>query len=257
MLTNLREAGYFSAEDVVTFIPGFKGDGITLARAVGADDILYKSTALQQPTITGAPGGEYGTFGNGNAMVVASRSPNNIWVNETGERFCSENGNAENWMALIIPQLQQEKSYSIYDRAAFEQNFYGGPTAYDRTTEWQYPDDQSLAQFEDHFKNNTAKDCVRADSVEELCKKAAEQSDGMDADLLLATIQHYNEMCAADEDSDFDKEAENVGVYAIADIIEEMMEKQDVNVDAVAGARASFNAIRNAIEDALSQTANA
>lgn len=204
----LREAGYYSAEDVVTFIPGFNGDGITMAREVGADDILYKATALQQPTVTGAPGGEYGTFGNGNALVVSSRSPNNLWVNETGERFCSENSGAVNWMALIIPQLLHKKCYSIYDRAAFEKNFYGGPTAYDRTTSWQYDDEKSIAQFESHFEDNTAKDCVYADTIEELCEKAAAQFDEIEKDVLLETITHYNEMCAAGKDTDFGKEPE-------------------------------------------------
>ncbi|MCI8515190.1 MAG: FAD-binding protein [Lachnospiraceae bacterium] len=210
----LREAGYYSAEDVVTFIPGFNGDAITMGREVGADDILYKATALQQPTVTGAPGGEYGTFGNGNALVVSSRSANNLWVNETGERFCDENSGAENWMALIIPQLLHKKCYSIYDRKAFETNFYGGPTAYDRTTSWQYDDEKSLEQFEAHYADNEAKDCVVADSLEELCEKAAKQFEEIDEDRLLETITHYNEMCRTGSDTDFGKAAEFMQEFA-------------------------------------------
>lgn len=204
----LREAGFFNPQDVVRFIPGIKGDGVTFARSVGASDILHKATALQQPTVTGAPGGEYGTFGNGNALVVSTRSPNTLWVNEAGARICNENSGGENWMALMIPMLVHKKVYSIYDRKAFEQNFYGGPTAYDRTTEWQYDDETSLKQFDDHFAENIAGDCVMADSIEELAAKAASQFDEMDEEALLETIQHYNEMCAAGRDTDFGKESE-------------------------------------------------
>lgn len=204
----LKEAGFWNADEVVSFIPNINGDSITLAREVGGDDILYKGAALMQPTVTGAPGGEYGTFGNGNPFVVASRSANNLWVNETGDRFCDENSGEENWMALLVPQLLHEKSYSIYDRAAFDKNFYGGPTAYERTTSWQYDDDKCIAQFENHFAENKAKDCVVADSIEELCKKAAAQFDKIDEQNLLKTITHYNELCAAGVDSDFGKKSE-------------------------------------------------
>ena len=44
-----------------------------------------------------------------------------------------------------------------------------------------------------------------------------------------------------------------VGIYAIEDIIEEVMAGQDINVDTVSGATASSNAIRKALENALQQ----
>jgi fumarate reductase flavoprotein subunit len=210
----LREAGFQTPEDVVRFIPGFNGDGITLARQVGGADILHKCTALQQPTVTGAPGGEYGTYGNGNPLVACSRSQNNLWVNEAGARICAENSGDVNWMALMIPMLVHKKVYSIYDRKAFELNFYGGPTAYDRTTSWQYDDEACLAQFDDHFDNCPYGDCVKADTIEELAQKAGEMFEGMDADALLETINHYNEMCAAGEDEDFGKPAEYMQEFA-------------------------------------------
>jgi fumarate reductase flavoprotein subunit len=203
----LRESGFFRAEDVVTFLIGHNGDGITLARQAGAADILYKATALQQPTLKGAPGGEYGTFGNANAAVVCTRSANTLWVNETGDRICNENSGGENWMALMIPMLQHKQVFSIYDQTTFESNFYGGPSAYDRTTSWQYDDDASLAQFEEQFDINPDA-CIKANSIEELVNKAASTFSEIDQETLLATITRYNENCKAGKDNDFGKEPE-------------------------------------------------
>jgi fumarate reductase flavoprotein subunit len=210
----LRESGFFKPEDVVTFMVGHNGDGITLARQAGAADILHRATGLQQPTVMGAPGGEYGTFGNANALVVSSRSPNCLWVNESGDRICAENSGDENWMALLIPMLCHKQVFSIYDQKAFEQNFYGGPSAYDRTTSWQYPDDESLAQFNDHFAKNEHKDCVKGNSIDELCQKAAAQFPEINAAHLKETIQRYNENCHSGKDNDFGKPAKYMQEFA-------------------------------------------
>ncbi|MDR1728429.1 MAG: FAD-dependent oxidoreductase [Acidobacteriota bacterium] len=210
----LREAGFFKPEDVVTFMKGHNGDGIRLARQAGAADILHRSTALQQPTVMGAPGGEYGTFGNANALVVGSRSPNCLWVNETGDRICAENSGEENWMALIIPMLSHKQVFSIYDQKAFERNFYGGPSAYDRTASWQYPDDASLKQFNDHFEKNEHKDCVKGADIDELCRKAAAQFPEIDAARLKETIERYNANCRGGKDNDFGKPAQYMQEFA-------------------------------------------
>jgi fumarate reductase flavoprotein subunit len=207
----LRASGFFAAEDVVRFIPVImNGDGITLARSVGGADILSRATALQTFSMLGAPGGEYGTFGNANALVVTSRSPNTLWVNQDGERFCDEDSGKGNWMALMIPALVHKKVYSIYDQAIWEKVFAGGPTAYEGTKRWQYDDEKSIAQFNERFEENPYNDSFKADTLEELAELAAANFEDMDKETLLASINNYNAMCDAGEDTDFGKEAENL-----------------------------------------------
>jgi fumarate reductase flavoprotein subunit len=213
----LRESGFFAAEDVVRFIPTImNGDGITLARSVGGADILNRATALQTFSLLGAPGGEYGTFGNANALVVGTRSPNCLWVNEVGERICDEDSGKGNWMALMIPALVHKKVYSIYDRAAFDYNFNGGPVAYENTKEWQYDTETSLAQFEARFTENPFNDSFKADTIEELAEIAAANFDEMDKDILLKTIQDYNAACAAGKDTYFGKDPVNLQEFKTA-----------------------------------------
>ena len=206
----LREAGFFAAENVIRFIPGFNGDGLTMAREVGAADILHKATALQTFSLLGKPGGEYGTFGNANALVVAPRSPNTMWVNEIGQRICDEDSGKENWMALMIPSLVHKYVYSIFDQKAWEATLYGGSSAYARTARWQYDDETSLAQFNERFDTNPYNDCVKADTIEELVEKAAAQFEEMDADILKASIDRYNMFCQNGKDEDFGKDAVNL-----------------------------------------------
>lgn len=207
----LRESGFFAAEDVVRFIPRImNGDGITLARSVGGADILNRATALQTFSMMGAPGGEYGTFGNANALVVTSRSPNTLWVNQDGERFCDEDSGKGNWMALMIPALVHKKVYSIYDQGVWEKVFAGGPTAYEGTKRWQYDDDKSRAQFNERFEKNPYKDSFKADTLEGLAELAAANFEGMDKDTLLEAITKYNTMCETGEDTDFGKDAANL-----------------------------------------------
>jgi fumarate reductase flavoprotein subunit len=207
----LRESGFFAAEDVVRFIPVImNGDAITLARSVGGADILNRATALQTFSLLGAPGGEYGTFGNANALVVTTRSPNTLWVNQDGERICDEDSGKGNWMALMIPALVHKKVYSIYDQAVWEKVFAGGPTAYENTKRWQYDDEKSIAQFNARFEENPYNDSFKADTLEELAEIAAKNFEGMDKDTLLATIKNYNAMCAAGEDTAFGKDAVNM-----------------------------------------------
>jgi fumarate reductase flavoprotein subunit len=207
----LRESGFFAAEDVVRFIPVImNGDAITLARSVGGADILNHATALQTFSLLGAPGGEYGTFGNANALVVTTRSPNTLWVNQDGERFCDEDSGKGNWMALMIPALVHKKVYSVYDHAIWEKVFAGGPTAYEGTKRWQYDDEKSIAQFNARFDENPYGDSFKADTLEELAEKAAANFEGMDKETLLNTIKGYNEMCAAGNDTAFGKDAANM-----------------------------------------------
>ena len=191
--------GHFSDTDnVVRFLSGFNGDGLRMVTEVGGIDRLDRFSGLFQLTVQGAPGGEYGTFGSGNGLVVGSHSGDNIWVNESGERICAENSGDENWMALMIPTLEHQKTYSIFDRAAFEQNVQN----------IMFPAksfEEDIAQMEERFAANPYNDAFTADTIEGLVEKVCDAIPEIEPETLLATITHYNEMCQAGEDSDYGK----------------------------------------------------
>ncbi|MDR1014836.1 MAG: FAD-binding protein [Coriobacteriales bacterium] len=193
--------GHFSnVENVVRFLSGFDGDGLTMALEVGGTDTIDRFAGLFQLTVSGAPGGEYGTFGSGNGLVVGSHSGNNIWVQETGERYCAENSGDENWMALMTPTQVHEDFYSVFTRAQFEEN----------VRNIQFPAEafeDDIAQFEERFATNPYDDAFVADSIEELAALASAAFPKIKKETLVETIEHYNEMCAAGADTDFGKPA--------------------------------------------------
>ncbi|MDR1184387.1 MAG: FAD-dependent oxidoreductase [Coriobacteriales bacterium] len=207
-----KEAGVYDPEQAIRFIPDVNGDGLTLARKVGGADFVSKASMQLYATVAGGPGGEYGTFGNGNALVVASRSPNNLWVNEKGRRFTSEVVGTL-FMARGNILLSQKAIYSIFDQKTWEINFYGGldsATAYFLTKEWQYDEETSKAQFEERFEQNPYNDAFKANTLEELVELAAANFEDMDKDVLLRSINDYNEVCKAGVDDVFGKAAESL-----------------------------------------------
>lgn len=197
---NLSRGHFADVKNVVRFLSGFNGDGLQMVQEVGGTDRLDRFSGLFQLTVQGAPGGEYGTFGSGNGLVVGTHSSDNIWVNEDGERICAENAGDENWMALMIPTLVHQKTYSIFDRAAFEQNVKN--IAFPAKS---FAED--IAQMEDRFAKNPYGDAFTDNTIEGLVKKVSAAIPAVKADTLLATIKHYNEMCQNGEDTDFGKPA--------------------------------------------------
>jgi fumarate reductase flavoprotein subunit len=193
--------GHFSdVKNVVRFLAGFNGDGLRMVQEAGGTDRLDRFSGLFQLTVQGAPGGEYGTFGSGNGLVVGSHSGDNIWVNESGERICAENSGDENWMALMTPTQSHLKTYSIFDRAAFEQNVKN--IAFPAKS---YEED--IAQMEERFATNPYNDAFTDDTIEGLVKKVCAAIPEIQEETLLSTINHYNEICQNGEDSDYGKPA--------------------------------------------------
>jgi fumarate reductase flavoprotein subunit len=193
--------GHFSnVDNVVRFLSGFEGDGLTMTLEVGGTDTIDRFAGLFQLTVSGAPGGEYGTFGSGNGLVVGSHSGNNIWVQETGERYCAENSGDENWMALMTPTQVHEDFYSVFTRAQFEGNVRN--IAFPAKSF-----EEDIAQFEEHFATNPYKDAFMADTIDELAELASAAFPKIKKETLVETVNHYNEMCATGADTDFGKPA--------------------------------------------------
>lgn len=196
----LAKGHFYDVKNVKRFLMGFDGDGLRMVTEAGGTDRLDRFSGLFQLTVSGAPGGEYGTFGSGNGLVVGSHSGDNIWVNEKGERICAENSGDENWMALMIPTLAHQKTYSIFDRAAFEQNVQN--IAFPAKSF-----EEDIAEMEERFATNPYGDAFTDDTIEGLVKKVSAAIPEITEETLLNTIDHYNEMCRDGEDSDYGKPA--------------------------------------------------
>lgn len=199
----LEQCHFSDVENVVRFLSGFEGDGLNMALEVGGSSVVDRTSGLFQLTVSGSPGGEYGTFGSGNGLVVGSHSSNNIWVQETGERYCAENSGEENWMALMTPTQVHESFFSLFTRAQFEEN----------VKNIVFPAksfEEDIAEMEQYFADNAYNEAFMADTIEELAKKVEEAFPKIKADTLIETVKHYNEMCAAGADTDFGKPAEHM-----------------------------------------------
>ena len=86
----LQEGGFSDTTNVKRFLYGYDGDGVRMAMAAGGASNIPRMSGLLQLTVSGAPGGEYGTFGRGDGLVVAGHNAASLWINEDGERFCAE-----------------------------------------------------------------------------------------------------------------------------------------------------------------------
>ncbi len=196
----LQEGGFSDTSDVVRFLYGYDGDGVRMAMEAGGASNIPRVSGLMQLTVSGAPGGEYGTFGQGDGLVVAGHSACAIWVNEDGERFCSEAAGVENWMADMIPSLVHQKLYSIYDAKVFEDAFNAMIAP---RIDWEATKEELRQRVEENPYN----DFFSADTIEELVEKAA-PAVGLDPEVVLDAVNTYNDMCEAGDDAYFGKPAE-------------------------------------------------
>jgi fumarate reductase flavoprotein subunit len=193
--------GHFSnVSKVQRFLYGFDGDGLRMVLEAGGADTLDRFSGLFQLTVSGAPGGEYGTFGSGNGLVVGSHSGNTLWVNQSGERFCAENTGDENWMALMIPTIVHQRAYSVFDRATFEENVRNIAFPADTFEE-------SMAEIEERFASNPYNDAFSANTIGELAAKVSAAFPDIEAETFITTFNTYNEMCRKGADTDFGKPA--------------------------------------------------
>lgn len=151
--------------------PTSTGDGIEMAKAIDAD--LEGMEYIQiHPHGNPTTGGLQSHF----AGVIA----NSIYVNKEGKRFTEESGRRDTISEDTIKQTDQIM-YSIFDAKG---GFYAGVT--------------ELENKEDLIDKGYL---YEADTIEELAEKA-----GLDADNLVETVEHYNEMVDAGEDTDFEKD---------------------------------------------------
>ncbi len=196
----LQEGGFSDTTNVKRFLYGYEGDGLRMALSAGGASNVARISGLMQLTVSGAPGGEYGTFGQGDALVCAGHSACACWINEDGERFCAECAGVDNWMADMVPSLMHQKVYSIYDSKIFEDSFNDMIAP---RIDWE----ASLEELQERVDENPYNDFFGADTLEELAEKACAELD-LDYDTVIESINRYNEFCENGKDDYFGKPAD-------------------------------------------------
>lgn len=125
-----------------------------------------------------------------------------LMLNPEGKRFMNEEAPMTSWNTII--------RYA-YDNQPFIENDY--PLIFrffDSKVDEKYPGQGSLAAIEGSMEGGNSFESIdgviyKADTLEELCDLLE-----IDAEAVIDSIEHYNELCAAGEDADFGKKPENM-----------------------------------------------
>lgn len=196
----LQEGGFSDTANVERFLYGYDGDGVRMALEAGGASDIPRMSGLMQLTVSGKPGGEYGTYGRGDGLVVAGHNPCAMWINEDGQRFCAESAGVENWMSDMIPSLVHRKLYSIYDAKVLKD-------AYDGMIAPRISWEETQAELAERIEQNPHNDFFSADTLDELAKKACDALE-LDYDTVKESIDAYCEMCEQGRDAYFGKPKE-------------------------------------------------
>lgn len=174
--------------------PERTGDGIQMALEAGADTHVLGTMMM-------CGGAIKGMSASSQLNVCAGRQPM-LWVNEHGERFANE-GIVTNFSFTGNAMGLQREVFNIIDASAMqhitEVGCYNGRGVYIRTGE-------PMTEFHEEFEKEQAAGnpyIFKADTLEELCDLI-----GIERDRLLATVEHYNELCASGVDADYGKKAD-------------------------------------------------
>lgn len=167
-------------------VVGNTGDGIAMAKAAGAVEMdgawLVPSWIAPAPEFVEA-NPLASVFQESSSPIEESESSYyRLVVNKDGERFQNEAAQYAK-QVLDLTYLGENPYWALYDNLS-----------------------ATVAEIADSGLE-TGK-VLKADTLEELAEKA-----GFDKDTFLATVNRYNEMCAAGEDTDFGKDADHLIAY--------------------------------------------
>ena len=133
--------------------------------------------------------------------IAGSMETTDIWVNELGERFVSEAITRQPSVSGNVLRCQNKKVFSIFDQKAYDRfKSEGLGTGYGMYVPPGTVCDKLDEEVEAYADN--AHWC-KADTIEEIAETL-----GIAQDTLVATVQKYNEMCAAGADTEYGKPAE-------------------------------------------------
>lgn len=97
----LQEGGFSDTTNVKRFLYGYDGDGVRMALEAGGASNIPRMSGLMQLTVSGAPGGEYGTYGRGDGLVVAGHNPCSLWIDLLD--VARERGARERGVVVRVP----------------------------------------------------------------------------------------------------------------------------------------------------------
>lgn len=170
------------------------GDGIRMAREVGADHRGAMNAQLMGPTMPFESSNDYKYV---TAVAVLLGSP--LWVNHHGIRFVKEAGLIYTVTSNAIDM--QDDVYTVFDQALVNAS-QEIETGIELAT--YFPPGTKLDQVQAEIDDLLGKGVDYAfsgDTIEELA-----QAMGVDAANLKASVDRYNELCDAGKDEDFDKD---------------------------------------------------
>ncbi|MBP2642991.1 MAG: flavoprotein subunit of a reductase [Firmicutes bacterium] len=163
------------------------GDGITMARAIGAQTGDYNGIQL------GGPCHHPWSFSVHNSLI----RPESIWINKKGERFVDETVSFRGFHAM--GKQPGAITYGIYDAATRDyviEKFKEDPRS-------QHEIEYMLSLKEDLEKENDGRRVFIADSLEQLAVAL-----GVEGEALKKTVERYNSFCETGYDADFLKNKE-------------------------------------------------
>lgn len=193
--TMSERTGFDCTSATINCNPGNTGDGISLSEALGA--ATRAACIMGDKCVHG-----YGMFDP--VSFATTRQPV-LWVNGLGKRFVDEGIVREDIpSAFNAVFIGQDECYSVLDQGTVDSFMAGGcPDAYSS----YFPDQgdelpELQAQIDEAVASGVG-NVFKGETVAELAGAM-----GVDPDSLVETVEEYNEVCAAGEDTDFFKKAE-------------------------------------------------
>lgn len=174
-----KYTGYEYGKDFFGFrIPGLVGDGIKMAREVGAgktDISMELATSLPGENVTGS-------------IATAFNQPN-LLVNLQGERFFNEQNFENSTFAANAINIQKERcAFMIIDESIKRYYLKKGVDVMSMVLH-----QEDINGFDEHIENAVAQgnpNLFIADTIEELAEKT-----GINCENLINTIDDYNDAC--------------------------------------------------------------
>lgn len=125
-----------------------------------------------------------------------------LCVNDQGERFINEELDSTLWCNICAHAAEKGRYFRIFDNSYAED---AASMGVDRV-----PDEEGMLGYMPGTEQSNAKGAFgffsgtyKADTLEELAEQL-----GLPADALVATVEHYNEICASGKDVEFGKKSE-------------------------------------------------
>ena len=145
-----------------------------------------------------------------------------LWVNDKGERFQNEAFGGTELNGLFMARAMRGQQISIFDNTLEQQLMSGIPchSGLDWSNGWDVPNTLAKFQAAEGMGAEGADGYYCADTLDELADYLGFEGDTKET--FLATVEEYNEMCAAGADTDFGKDphflipVENAPFYAHA-----------------------------------------